>query len=189
MFQSIINIIKEAIPKVVSSAVVNGYFKTKDFLMGSATAADAAKDFSTTMAKQAGFEVARTGLNAAASAVVPGGKIAQGAAQAAANMTVKGVQAGVEGDDVVRTVAKNGFYALNTAAVGPLYAMPLNYVTDYAVDKTVDGITFAYTNHKNYCSQRDYQMNPVCGQEYTSERVVVDDLNNSFILMTAAPAA
>lgn len=176
--------------RLVPNFMINGYLAVKKFFTGSATAKEAATDFATDTVKNAAMEAGKMAVAGAITAVAPG---AHFVAQATTIVAANGINAVVNGDQSVgRALVKGGMYALNVAAVGPLGALPLNIATDYAIDKAANiyniGITTAYNNYQNrdewealkYCKHQ--------GPSYECTRIVDEDLNASFMLLTAAAA-
>ncbi|MCS5709323.1 hypothetical protein CC99x_010440 [Candidatus Berkiella cookevillensis] len=188
------SILNTLVSRLTPSFITNGYFALKRFFLGSAPATEVATDFVADTAKNTAMEMGKMAVAGAITTAVPG---AHFAAQAVTTIATNGVNAAISGDNLGRALVKGGMYALNTAAVGPLCAMPLNIATDYAVDKVADlydvGFVTAYNNYKNceewealkYCKHQ--------GPSYDCTRIVDEDLNASFMLLspqrTAAAAA
>lgn len=184
------SILNTLVSRLVPSFITNGYFAIKKFFTGSAPAEEVATDFATGTAKTAVVEMGKMAVAGAITTAIPGANFV---AQAATTVAANGLNAAIEGDNVGRALLKGGMYALNTAAVGPLCAMPLNMATDYAVDKAVDiynvGFATAYNNYQQndkwealkYCKQQ--------GPNYECTRIVEEDLNASFMLMSRAASA
>lgn len=193
MYQQFYNIFNRSLPTAIQSAVVNGYFGVKEFILGK-SAVDVAHSFANGTAQSTGYEVLRQGMHTAAQ-YVPGP--AKYLAPTAADMTLASANAAYNGQSIMRTAAKTGAYALNNTlcsplgVVAPLATIPLSAMTDYAVDQAVDNIDFAYKNYKNRNSQYNFCKGYKPEQSDYMQQRVVDNLNNSFVLVErrAAPAA
>lgn len=184
------SIVNNLIPRLVPNFISNGYFAIKKFFTGAAPVEEVATDFVKDTAKNTVVEVGKMAVTGAITSAIPGANFV---AQAATTVAANGLNAAIDGNNMGRALVKGGINAVNIALVGPLCAIPLNMATDCLVDKALNihnGVGFKTAYH-NYCIAPDYEALKYCKNFGNTEstRIVDEDLNMSFMLVSRAAAA
>lgn len=184
---AIVQVMQSAVEMMKHSLIINGYMALKSFIKGDKAAREVVKTATTHVTRDTMYYVARNGMELAAKSVVP--PAFQPAAKVGAAMVVDGACAGMSKENVSIAMVKTGIAAANTMVAGPLGGLALTAVTNHGVDMMGDAITHAYKNYANAKDQKAFQTK--LDHHYPSQftHAQVQELDQSFILIKAAPAA